>query len=324
MDRELIVVGIDDTDDVSKETSTGSIAQSIADAAVVMGGELRLGITRHQLLISDEVPYTSHNSAMVFEALIASDMIDAFCRDAESVIAKLRAPTSNPGFCIARPSLARKTRNYSDETKALIDFGEQAKVRFCKIEEAYGLAESVSWVSLKSCGGNEAGVVGALAGVGLRMGGNDGRFRGKYKLFDAEGEKGPLTVGAAIESLEASTPGPVSIVDVNGSRLDPSMPFLPIDDIKPIMRNAALVIICEVNEGVAHPFSKDGLNENRMDKGARRLVCEEFERDNDSGECEDDRDCCLNCLYRRWVAEGFICVKDNLEAATLANGKGRP
>ena len=39
-------------------------------------------------------------------------------------------------------------------------------------------------------------------------------------------------------------------------------------------------------------------------------ACEKFEQDNDIEECYDDSEnACYNCLYRRWTAEGYRCVK---------------
>ena len=59
-----IYICVDDTDDLTKSTSTGKIADMIAQEIVKMGGTMDKGITRHQLLLHDDIDYTSHNSSM--------------------------------------------------------------------------------------------------------------------------------------------------------------------------------------------------------------------------------------------------------------------
>ena len=61
------LISIDDTDDVTKAVSTGGIAEEIGRVLTKEGGRIRDGISRHQLLLSDEIAYTSHNSAMCIE-----------------------------------------------------------------------------------------------------------------------------------------------------------------------------------------------------------------------------------------------------------------
>jgi hypothetical protein len=58
-------------------------------------------------------------------------------------------------------------------------------------EEAYRLAGHLG-VHLSEHGGTGGGIIGALAGTGLRLSGNDGRFRGRLKIGDANDV---LTVG---------------------------------------------------------------------------------------------------------------------------------
>ncbi len=63
----------------------------------------------------------------------------------------------------------------------LIAYGYEAKKRIVTKEEAHSLARKLG-VHLSEHGGTGLGVIGALAGVGLRMTNNDGRFQGKLKL----------------------------------------------------------------------------------------------------------------------------------------------
>ncbi|MGN0702172.1 MAG: hypothetical protein ACI4KL_03225 [Lentihominibacter sp.] len=59
-----VYICVDDADDLTKSTSTGKIADLIAQEIVNMGGTMDKGITRHQLLLHEDIDYTSHNSSM--------------------------------------------------------------------------------------------------------------------------------------------------------------------------------------------------------------------------------------------------------------------
>lgn len=69
-----IVLCIDDTDNIDSR-GTGELATLIADAIEEKGWGSCTGITRHQLFIHPDVPYTSHNSSMCFEADIKDDCL---------------------------------------------------------------------------------------------------------------------------------------------------------------------------------------------------------------------------------------------------------
>ena len=56
-------------------------------------------------------------------------------------------------------------------------FGRRAKSEVLEKSAAYAIANDLG-IHLSEHGGDGQGIVGALAGVGLRLTGNDGRFRG--------------------------------------------------------------------------------------------------------------------------------------------------
>ena len=66
--------------------------------------------------------------------------------------------------------------------KALVAFGKKAKGHYVELSEARDLAASLPGVMLRGQTDSSQGMVGALAGAGLRLGGEDGRFRGKWDL----------------------------------------------------------------------------------------------------------------------------------------------
>lgn len=312
-----VVVGVDDTDDATKATSTGAIASLIAKAAVDLGGQVKLGITRHQLLLRDDVPYTSHNSAMVFEALMPPNSIDKLKVRAVKIIEANRAETSDPGFCIAclpmREDREVTDANYDISTSCqieeLVAFGQQAKTDFCSKKSAYALTASIPWVHLSEHGGDGAGVVGALAGVGLRLGGEDGRFRGKWNLvkFYEAGE--PCNVGEVARRLSRAINGPVLFVDSHGNLLPSALLLSLQKEAKPILYRGALTVVCDIVEGVAHPRSKLDLGEIGNEGASLSNTCKSFTWDNDLEECFDRTPSCKNCLHRRWIPDGFVCAK---------------
>jgi hypothetical protein len=81
---------------------------------------------------------------------------------------------SDPGLCVAQVS-------DSLDVDTLVAFGKAAKNRVLSKPDAYALAGKTG-VHLTEHGGTGQGVVGALAGIGLRLSGNDGRYRGWYHL----------------------------------------------------------------------------------------------------------------------------------------------
>ena len=68
----------------------------------------------------------------------------------------------------------------------LIAFGKKAKATVLTKEDAYGLAQRLN-IHLSEHGGTGLGVIGSLAGCGLRLTGNDGRFRGHFYLHTDDG-----------------------------------------------------------------------------------------------------------------------------------------
>ncbi|MBW8042559.1 MAG: hypothetical protein FVQ85_21545 [Planctomycetes bacterium] len=123
-----------------------------------------LGVTRHQFLFDRAIPYTSHNSGacIAVESKNGIRAVD-FAFD---FVACVSAPGSDPGVCMA----------FSDDvTKEVFDFGQAAQKKILPIEKSFKLANG-SGIKLRGLGGNCLGVIGALASVGLRSEGNDGRF----------------------------------------------------------------------------------------------------------------------------------------------------
>jgi len=164
---------IDDTDNPETK-GTGWLAEQACDEMHRLGLGSFSRISRHQLFVHEDVPYTSHNSSMCVEV--------RECAAPEAVIRHMRdflehnaAPGSDPGLCLVPGSLSGKDR------EKLVRFGRDAKCTVLNKGLAYTLAETLG-VHLSEHGGTGDGVIGALAGVGLRMDGDDGRYRGWLHL----------------------------------------------------------------------------------------------------------------------------------------------
>lgn len=176
-----IYVGIDDTDNIY-EGATGQTANQLIDLIEKHGWGCCQALTRHQLLLHPDIPYTSHNSSMCFIAEIEPHNLEILIELAASLLQQESAEGSDPGLCV----VAEDNLRASQDSNKLLEFGRKAKEEILTKQEAYDLAESLD-IHLSEHGGTGIGVIGALAGVGLRMTNNDGRFQGRLKLKSHEG-----------------------------------------------------------------------------------------------------------------------------------------
>jgi len=168
-----ILVCIDDTDNIDSR-GTGELATMLADIIEEKKWGTASPVTRHQLLIHPDIEYTSHNSSMCFEAAIETEHLTDITRFSMDFLLNESAEGSDPGLCIV-PLDALKDK------QKLINYGRNAKKNVLTKETAYELAKKLD-IHLSEHGGTGIGVIGALAGTGLRLSGNDGRFRGHFKI----------------------------------------------------------------------------------------------------------------------------------------------
>lgn len=287
---------VDDTDDLTKSTSTGTIAELISNEVQAMGGRIEKGITRHQLLLDDGIDYTSHNSSMCFAAEIDDSKLQDIKLAAERILMDNAAAEADPGVCIC--NLAQL-----NDPDGLIVFGLKAQNEILTKAQAYQVAAKVGGVWLHEFGGTGNGVIGALAGVGLRLCGNDGTFRGKMGKGVANVT---MNAGELAVKLQAD-----AIMTLTGERL-------PVDEVVTIEEHAKLafrnhMVVAFVDKNAAGRYvvcSKRQMYDGESKLGAVVNECPNFVSDNDYEECYNDLDKnCFNCLYRRWSAKGFTCVK---------------
>lgn len=166
-----ILVAIDDTDNLESKTGTGKRAAQLIDSLEERGWGRGEPITRHQLFVDPAIPYTSHNSAMCFAFDLTPGRLPDLIALASDFLVANCDPGSDPGLCVTEvEKLAAPGR--------LIAFGFRAKEQVLSKAEAYALAAELD-IHLSEHGGTGDGVIGSLAGVGLRLSGCDGRLRGK-------------------------------------------------------------------------------------------------------------------------------------------------
>ena len=222
---------IDDTDNLETK-GTGWLAEMACNEMTDLGMGRFLPISRHQLFVHEDVPYTSHNSSMCVEVEDCPDP-EAVIRHMQRFLEEHGAPGSDPGLCLVPDDLPE------DSKQKLIRFGRDAKCTVLNKGLAYGLAKEIG-VHLSEHGGTGDGVVGALAGVGLRMEGQDGRYRGWHHL-------GPE--GATMTAGEIARRCGAAHVQVDGGApLGDDEPVLLRDRIKLIRRDGLRVLMARPSE----------------------------------------------------------------------------
>ena len=164
-----LLIAIDDTDSLESR-GTGQLAQIMIEKIEQMQWGTCSRITRHQLFVHEDIPYTSHNSAMCFEAEIDKHRYEELIGFGMRFLETESEKGSDPGFCVVN-------MDNGLNTDLLTAFGRRAKTEVIEKSAAYAIANDLG-IHLSEHGGTGQGIVGALAGTGLRLTGNDGRFRG--------------------------------------------------------------------------------------------------------------------------------------------------
>lgn len=228
-----ILVCIDDTDSLECK-GTGAHALAVSEKILEKGWGYPKFISRHQLYVHEDIPYTSHNSAMCFEVdnVGSEDLarIKNLCMD---YLERESADGSDPGLCIVE--LDRLTGG-----EELMQFGKRAKQAVLTKKEAYETAERLG-VHLSEHGGTGGGVIGALAGAGLRLGGNDGRIKGKY-FVGRQGEV--LTAEEILQSTNID-----EIREENGSVLEGQERIVLGEKVKAVLLEGKVMLLVERNDG---------------------------------------------------------------------------
>jgi hypothetical protein len=159
-------LGFDDTDTLDSQYGTGKVARWFK-SALPAGCRLR-GVIRQQLLVHEQVPYTSHNSG----ACLVIETEKGCSRQIllESAVEHLQRHSvegSDPGLCLAAEG--------DEGLELLVQFGIRCTQVVVQQREAFEVAAG-SLIHLSAHGGTGQGVIGAMASVGLTAWGWSGRF----------------------------------------------------------------------------------------------------------------------------------------------------
>ena len=222
------LVGIDDTD--TKETrGTGFNAREIGKLIESENVGTIEGIIRHQLFFDPRIPYTSANSSASLEVECnAPEKLKQICLNYLNQIAPVG---SDIGLCISAVDLI---------TDKIIEWGNRAKVEVLTQAEGRKLAADAG-IYLEGLCGTEDGIIGALAAIGLRKGGNDGRFiwlRGKQELRDIP--SGVYSIARLKEELHLN-----QIISLNKELVDNKDSIFIDEWIRPIHQNHQKTLIIE-------------------------------------------------------------------------------
>lgn len=228
------LISIDDTDNINTR-GTGHLAEDMCNAIENNGWGRCSAISRHQLYVHEDIPYTSHNSAMCFEVTLNNGDIDGVIKLGRHMLEKESADGSDPGLCVMALDRAIHRRR-------IVEFGRDAKEKVLTKNDAYTLAAQLG-LHLSEHGGTGQGVIGAMAGIGLRLSGNDGRFRGWYHL----GRAGDVLAVDELTSYDFID----AVETLNGEEPDArTMIALGDDRIKTILSgNRQVVLVFKAYDG---------------------------------------------------------------------------
>jgi tRNA(Ile2) C34 agmatinyltransferase TiaS len=197
------LIAIDDTDNL-ESIGTGRLARMLSAHLRAEDLIRNASVTRHQLLVHPEIPYTSHNSSACIAAEADDTAGDKLFELARAFLRANWHEGANPGLCVAQAStigapLQALARRAQREVLDLMTFDAAVA--------DFGLR-------IGSDGETGQGRIGAVCGVALRSTGNDGRF------IDLRGIR---EVGRHLRVEEIlETTGVDRVVDESDRPLDPT------------------------------------------------------------------------------------------------------
>jgi hypothetical protein len=210
----VIFIGIDDTDIIGTP-GTNQLARVILKR---IGDTARDSvICRHQLFFDPRVPYTSKNGSASIQLPHATEKdIKPLLQTIRDVMLQWFVDGSDPGLCVATGA--------SEEMTA---FSFRCKSEVVTQDEARAIATR-SGCYLEGLGGTEQGVIGALAAVGLIVGGEDGRVVHLSSWPYPDSFSGPQTIEdlyargiSRIQQVESGEPVTLGPIDI-GKHLRPN------------------------------------------------------------------------------------------------------
>lgn len=231
-----LFIAIDDTDNPDT-FGTGRLSRMLAADLETKGLTGRASVTRHQLLVHPDIPYTSHNSSACLEAEGLAAPAEVF-EAARDFMADHLHEGANPGLCVCPADAV---------PPELADLGFRAQKQVLRLEEGYRLAEGDGLLTWRH-GPTGQGIIGALSAVGLRSTGRDGRF---IHLDGIRKVHGRVKV---VEILSRTAVDAVTTVD--GLELAADETVDTMSWVRPSLRGGRTVYLVSDDQGVWRPALK--------------------------------------------------------------------
>lgn len=230
------LIGIDDTDNLETR-GTGHRVRQLADWLAENKLAAPLGITRHQLLVDPQIPYTSHNSSACLS--VETNSPDEVWEASREFLLREAAPGSDVGLCLAE---------WKSINDCVLSFARRAKIVVLTMLEAEQTA-SDNGIQLIGLMGTGGGIIGALSAIGLHRAGNDGRFLWLPGLRELKGkyQVGEIYAHGHVDrvcTLSNSSLHPKTVVDVG-------------EWIRPILRDGKATLYVEEQNHEWHIISKE-------------------------------------------------------------------
>jgi len=204
------LLAIDDTDN-EESIGTGRLARMLAEHLEQAGLLVEPSVTRHQLLVHPDIPYTSHNSAACIEAAGRPEIAAKLLECARSFLLENFHAGANPGLCVCRADAV---------PDRLVELALRAQREVLRLEE---FDDTVSKLGLGLWWSGETGQgrIGACSGAALRSTGEDGRFIGLQGIRDLTGALPAAEIlgrsgVAAVETTDGRALAPDTRVDTRG------------------------------------------------------------------------------------------------------------
>jgi len=222
----MILIGIDDTDN-KESRGTGFRARQLGSIIEKKNLGSIKSISRHQLFYDPRIPYTSQNSSACL-TVNSNHFLELIDLSAEFLLHE-SAEGSDAGLSVA---------HYDSINESVLNWGNRAKFEVLTQKEARLLAEE-SDIFLEGYTGNKDGIIGSLAAIGLKKGGNDGRcvwLEGE----DIRDLKGNYSVSELFKLINID-----SIIDRSGKEIQKDKIINVGDWLRPIIKNSKIMIIVD-------------------------------------------------------------------------------
>ena len=230
------LLGIDDTDNLETRGTGHRVRQLAAWLAENKLAE-PIGITRHQLLVDPQIPYTSHNSSACLA--VETETPEEVWVAAREFLLRESAPGSDAGLTLAR---------WDSINECVLSFAKRAKIAVLTMLEAEQTA-SQSQIRCEGLTGTHGGIIGAVSAIGLHRAGNDGRFLWLPGLRDLKGR---------LQVAEICTSGHIDrVCTLSNSDLHPKSIIDVGEWIRPVLRDGKATLYVEETNHEWHIISKE-------------------------------------------------------------------